>query len=307
MKHGLIMIGLLFCCLIICHRTIKLIKTPINIISPDINNDKEKEKENEKENDIKKEIIKPIFKTEDFILEKILDRKNDNKTYTQGLFFSKDHKSIFESGGLYYESSIIELEYPSLKMIKKTNLKSNYFGEGISQCGNYIYQLTWRENIILKYDLNLNLIEEINLDNKMREGWGLSNSDKKNELLATDGSEKIYRLDCNNNLKVISKIFVKKNNGEFLYQLNDLIYANGFVYVNIYYEDKIAKVNLKNGLVDKIYDLGKIIDYEMKNGILNSRNYNSGNVLNGIAYNSEKNNFLITGKKWKFMYEISFN
>ena len=45
----------------------------------------------------------------------------------------------------------------------------------------------------------------------------------------------------------------------------------------------------------------------MKNGILNSRNYNSGNVLNGIAYNSEKNNFLITGKKWKFMYEISFN
>ena len=192
-------------------------------------------------------------------------------------------------------------------MIKKTNLKSNYFGEGISQCGNYIYQLTWRENIILKYDLNLNLIEEINLDNKMREGWGLSNSDKKNELLATDGSEKIYRLDCNNNLKVISKIFVKKNNGEFLYQLNDLIYANGFVYVNIYYEDKIAKVNLKNGLVDKIYDLGKIIDYEMKNGILNSRNYNSGNVLNGIAYNSEKNNFLITGKKWKFMYEISFN
>ena len=45
----------------------------------------------------------------------------------------------------------------------------------------------------------------------------------------------------------------------------------------------------------------------MKNGILNSRNYNSGNVLNGIAYNSEKNNFLITRKKWKFMYEISFN
>ena len=44
----------------------------------------------------------------------------------------------------------------------------------------------------------------------------------------------------------------------------------------------------------------------MKNGILNSRNYNSGNVLNGIAYNSEKNNFLVTGKRWGNMYEISF-
>ena len=297
------MIGLLFCCLIICHRTIKQIKTPINVIIPDTNKENNKDTDKKKE----KEIINPIFKTKDFTVEKIIDRKSDSNTYTQGLFFSKDHKSIFESGGLYYESSIIQLEYPSLKLIKKTNLEPLYFGEGISQCGNFIYQLTWKENIILKYDLNLNLIEKLKLDNKMREGWGLSNSDKENELLATDGSEKIYRLDCNNNLKVISKIFVKKNNGEFLYQLNDLIYANGFVYVNIYYEDKIAKVNLKNGLVDKIYDLGKIIDYEMKNGILNSRNYNSGNVLNGIAYNSEKNNFLITGKKWKFMYEISFN
>ena len=300
------MIGLLFCCLIICHRTIKLIKTPINIISPDINNDKEKEKENEKENDIKKEIIKPIFKTEDFILEKILDRKNDNKTYTQGLFFSKDHKSIFESGGLYYESSIIQLEYPSLKLIKKTNLEPLYFGEGISQCGNFIYQLTWKENIILKYDLNLNLIEKLKLDNQMREGWGLSNSDKENELLATDGSEKIYRLDCNNNLKVISIISVKKNDGIFLNKLNDLTYTNGFVYVNIYFKDKIAKVNLKNGLVVEMYDLEKLVDYEMENGSLTEINYYNGDVLNGIAYNSEKNNFLVTGKKWGYMYEISF-
>ena len=227
------MIGLLFCCLIICHRTIKQIKTPINVIIPDTNKENNKDTDKTKE----KEIINPIFKTKDFTVEKIIDRKSDSNTYTQGLFFSKDHKSIFESGGLYYESSIIQLEYPSLKLIKKTNLEPLYFGEGISQCGNFIYQLTWKENIILKYDLNLNLIEKLKLDNKMREGWGLSNSDKENELLATDGSEKIYRLDCNNNLKVISIISVKKNDGIFLYKLNDLTYTNGFVYVNIYFKD----------------------------------------------------------------------
>ena len=296
------MIGLLFCCLIICHRTIKQIKTPINVIIPDTNKENNKDTDKKKE----KEIINPIFKTKDFTVEKIIDRKSDSNTYTQGLFFSQDHKSIFESGGLYYESSIIQLEYPSLKLIKKTNLEPLYFGEGISQCGNFIYQLTWKENIILKYDLNLNLIEKLKLDNKMREGWGLSNSDKENELLATDGSENIYRLDCNNNLKVISIISVKKNDGIFLYKLNDLTYTNGFVYVNIYFKDKIAKVNLKNGLVVEMYDFGKLIEYEMKNGSLTQINYYSGDVLNGIAYNCEKNNFLVTGKKWGYMYEISF-
>ena len=306
------MIGLLFCCLIICHRTMKQIKTPVNVIVPDINKEKEKDKEKDKEKEKdkdkenEKEIINPIFETKDFIVEKIIDRKSDSKTYTQGLFFSQDHKSIFESGGLYYQSSIIQLEYPSLKLIKKINLESNYFGEGIAQCGNFIYQLTWKEDTILKYDLNLNLIEKIKLDCNVREGWGLSNSDKENELLATDGSENIYRLDCNNNLKVISIISVKKNNGDVLNKLNDLTYANGFVYINIYYKDIIAKVNLKNGKVVEMYDFGKLIEYEMKNGSLTQMNYYSGDVLNGIAYNSEKNNFLVTGKRWGNMYEISF-
>ena len=290
----------------------KQIKTPVNVIVPDINKEKDKEKdkdkdeEKDKDKENEKEIINPIFETKDFIVEKILDRNSDSKTYTQGLFFSQDHKSIFESGGLYYQSSIIQLEYPSLKLIKKTNLESDYFGEGIAQCGSLIYQLTWKEDTILKYDLNLNLIEKIKLDNNMREGWGLSNSDKENELLATDGSENIYRLDCNNNLKVISIISVKKNNGDVLNKLNDLTYANGFVYINIYYKDIIAKVNLKNGKVVEMYDFGKLIDYEMKNGSLTQMNYYSGDVLNGIAYNSEKNNFLVTGKRWGNMYEISF-
>ena len=293
------MITLLFVCSIICYRSIKNIKSSLNIL--DRNNENKEIKEEEKEN--KKEIN---ISSSDFTVKKIIERKEDHKTYTQGLFFSKDYKILYESGGLYKESSIIKYEYPSLKLLKKTKLNNNYFGEGIAQCGEYIYQLTWRENIIIKYDLNLNKIEELNLDDNLFEGWGLSYSNNINELLATDGSDEIYRLDCNNNLKVISSIKVKDNNGNSYYNLNDLTYANGFIYVNIYLDTNIIKVDF-NGFVVKKYNLNELVNYELNKGILTQSNFRFGDVLNGITYNSEKNIFLVTGKRWGYMYEITFN
>ena len=252
------------------------------------------------------ETINPINSSEYKILN-IYYRKNDNKIYTQGLFFSDDKKSIYESGGLYGESRIIQLKYPSLEIIKETKMNNNYFGEGIAKCNNFIYQLTWRERKIIKYDYNtLEKINEINMDYQMKEGWGLSISNKENELFATDGSDKIFRLDCNQNLKVIDIIHVKFN-GHSVKYLNDLIYNNGFIYLNIYLDNRIAKVNIENGEIIKFYNMQNLIEYEFKKGILTTSNFYKGDVLNGIAYNDKNKSFLITGKRWGYMYEIVFN
>ena len=252
------------------------------------------------------ETINPINSSEYQILN-IYYRKNDNKIYTQGLFFSDDKKSIYESGGLYGESRIIQLKYPSLEIIKETKMNYNYFGEGIAKCDNFIYQLTWRERKIIKYDYNtLEKINEINMDYQMKEGWGLSISNKENELFATDGSDKIFRLDCNQNLKVIDIIHVKFN-GHSVKYLNDLIYNNGFIYLNIYLDNRIAKVNIENGEIIKFYNMQNLIEYEFKKGILTTSNFYKGDVLNGIAYNDKNKSFLITGKRWGYMYEIVFN
>ena len=252
------------------------------------------------------ETINPINSSEYKILN-IYYRKNDNKIYTQGLFFSDDKKSIYESGGLYGESRIIQLKYPSLEIIKETKMNYNYFGEGIAKCDNFIYQLTWRERKIIKYDYNtLEKINEINMDYQMKEGWGLSISNKENELFATDGSDKIFRLDCNQNLKVIDIIHVKFN-GHSVKYLNDLIYNNGFIYLNIYLDNRIAKVNIENGEIIKFYSMQNLIEYEFKKGILTTSNFYKGDVLNGIAYNDKNKSFLITGKRWGYMYEIVFN
>ena len=243
----------------------------------------------------------------DFKILKIYNRKNDSKTYTQGLMFSDDKKTIYESAGLYKESGIKQFEYPSLKLIKNQKINSNYFGEGIAKCGNFIYQLTWREKKIIKYNYkNLEKIEELEMDNKINEGWGLSDSNNKNELFATDGSDKIYRLDCNNNLKVIEIINVKYK-GRSIDYLNDLCYAEGYIFLNIYFLNKIAKVNVNNGDIILFYNMQSLIDFELKKGILTRSKLSQGDVLNGIAYNDKTKSFLITGKRWGYMYEIKFN
>ena len=241
----------------------------------------------------------------DFKILKIYNRENDSKTYTQGLMFSDDKKTIYESAGLYKESGIKQFEYPSLKLIKNQKINSNYFGEGIAKCGNFIYQLTWREKKIIKYNKNLEIIEEFEMDNKINEGWGLSDSNNKNELFATDGSDKIYRLDCNNNLKVIEIINVKYK-GRSIDYLNDLCYAEGYIFLNIYFLNQIAKVNINNGEIIQLYNMQSLIDFELKKGILTRSKLSQGDVLNGIAYNDKTKSFLITGKRWGYMYEIKF-
>ena len=252
------------------------------------------------------ETLYPLNSLEYKVLN-IYNRENDNKIYTQGLFFSDDKNSIYESGGLYGESRIIQLKYPSLEIIKETRINNKYFGEGIAKCNNFIYQLTWRERKIIKYDYyTLEKINEINMDYQMKEGWGLSISNNENELFATDGSDKIFRLDCNQNLKVIDIIHVKFN-GHSVKYLNDLIYNNGFIYLNIYLDNRIAKVNIQNGEIVKFYNMQNLIEFEFKKGILTTSNFHKGDVLNGIAYNDKNKSFLITGKRWGYMYEIVFN
>ena len=252
------------------------------------------------------ETLYPLNSLEYKVLN-IYNRENDNKIYTQGLFFSDDKNSIYESGGLYGESRIIQLKYPSLEIIKETRINNKYFGEGIAKCNNFIYQLTWRERKIIKYDYyTLEKINEINMDYQMKEGWGLSISNNENELFATDGSDKIFRLDCNQNLKVIDIIKVKFN-GHSVNYLNDLIYNNGFIYLNIYLDNRIAKVNIQNGEIVKFYNMQNLIEFEFKKGILTTSNFHKGDVLNGIAYNDKNQSILITGKRWGYMYEIVFN
>ena len=223
--------------------------------------------------------------------------------YTQGLILSNDGKHLYESGGLYFKSSIRKLSYPSLKVESYQKLDDKYFGEGIARCGNVIYQLTWREQDVLKFNAkDLTPLGKIQLDLNMREGWGLTEY-SDDILLGTDGSENIYFLDCKENLKMIKRIAVI-NEGNLLDRINDIVFVNGYIYANRYFDSYVYKINPNSGKVEKKWNMGPLISYELKKGSLSRSGLNNGNVLNGITYDYTRDIFILTGKMWGYLYEI---
>lgn len=119
---------------------------------------------------------------------------------------------LYESGG-NYKSSKIMTRMPSDHeyVIKRfENVNDSYFAEGsdfyIDKEGKmFIYLLTWRERKIIKYDKDFNIVNEINLDSKVNEGWGLTHNPADNTVYyMSDGSNNIYECDPTQNFKVIA-------------------------------------------------------------------------------------------------------
>jgi glutamine cyclotransferase len=81
-------------------------------------------------------------------------------------------------------------------------------------------------------------------------------------------------------------------------KLNELEYIKGEVYANIWKEEKIAIINPQTGQVRAWIDLDGIQDLE---------NQNTGDVLNGIAYDAKEDRLFVTGKKWPNLFEIKLN
>jgi glutamine cyclotransferase len=241
---------------------------------------------------------------EGFVVNKV--HRRSPTFWTQGIFYSDGGNHLYESGGEYGKSALIQYKLPSFTISKKVNLSSNFFAEGVAKCGKYVYQLTWKERTILKYAYpGLEYVDKLPMDSRMQEGWGLSNF-SHNELVASDGSDVIYILDCGNDLKVKRTIRIK--DGDFpVLNINALCYANGAIYANIYLKNKIVRINPYSGQVEKIYDMTNLVTHELKNKTLTRGGYSNGHVLNGIAYNNRTKVFLITGKKWGHFYEVVFS
>lgn len=57
--------------------------------------------------------------------------------------------------GLYGKSTVRLVDVESGKVLKKTSLPKEYFGEGLVMLKDKLYQLTWRRPDVFIYDLNL--------------------------------------------------------------------------------------------------------------------------------------------------------
>lgn len=71
-----------------------------------------------------------------------------------------------------------------------------------------------------------------------------------------------------------------------------------YLYINVYFERRILKVD---------YETGKVVkEIDALNMIQNQQGLKHDEVVNGIAYNPGNKIFLLTGKNWANFYQMSF-
>ncbi|MGY5254124.1 glutaminyl-peptide cyclotransferase [Sphingobacterium spiritivorum] len=215
---------------------------------------------------------------------------HDTSAFTQGLEFADG--IFYESTGRYGLSSLRKVEVNTGKVLKKLDLDSKYFGEGMTIFGNKIVLLTWENNMGLVFDkATFNQTGTFNYENS-KEGWGLTNDGQR--LIKSDGSNKLYFLNAET-YKEEGSIGVYDENGA-VEQLNELEYIDGKVYANVYQKDIIVIIDPKTGAVT-----GQI---NLVGMYTNPQRQSFDNELNGIAYDKAGKRLFLTGKKWNQLFEV---
>jgi len=215
---------------------------------------------------------------------------HDAKAFTQGLEYHNGF--MYESTGQRGESSLRKVELKTGKILKKIKLDKQYFGEGMTIYNDKIYMLTWQKKLGFVFNLNnFELIKKFNYG-ESKEGWGLTHNN--NNLIKSDGTERLWFLDPNT-LKEVKYIEAYTNTRK-AEEINELEYIDGKIYANVWQKNTILIINPKNGSIEGLIDLKGL------NKNLNPKNDND--VLNGIAYDKQNNRIFVTGKDWDKIYVI---
>ncbi len=222
------------------------------------------------------------------ILEK---QPHDPKIFTQG-FYIEDNMS-YESSGLFGRSFVRVYETETRQIYAEKELPHNIFAEGYTLFNDHLYLLTWKSEQALL--LNPKTLELISQYSYAGEGWGITHTDK--ELITSDGSHNLYFR--NPNTFNITRSISVHNAWRRYKHLNELEFAQSAIWANVWQSDLILKISPKDGQVLGVANF-KALAKE-------NRSYNKQqNVLNGIAYDKQRDAFWITGKFWPYQYLIKF-
>jgi len=211
--------------------------------------------------------------------------------FTQGLEIRNGF--LYEGTGQEGTSAIYKTVLSTGKIVQQYKLDDKFFGEGITILNEKLYQLTYKNKIgFVRNPDNFELIRTWNYQNT--EGWGLTNDGKS--LIMSDGTEFLTYLDPET-LKETKRIQVCNHKGVVL-NLNELEYINGEIWANLWTTDTIVRIDPKTGKIVAEIDLKGLLPA----GLINQNA--PPDVLNGIAWDNEKNKLYVTGKLWPKLFEI---
>lgn len=226
-----------------------------------------------------------------FRLLKTYERSNNS--FTQGFYYYSNNR-ILESSGLYGNSFILYYNLISGKTYKLSYLPKDIFAEGLTYKKPYIYLLTWKEHKCIVLDTNFNIKKTVDFH---QEGWGITHD--SSNFIVSNGSDSLYFYDQNFQFKRSLGVFYPENNVP-VRNLNELEYVNGFIFANIWQQDRIVKINPHNGEVEGYLNLSSLIDAYINSSVKRDQDA----VLNGIAWDKEQQLMYLTGKYWPVIFAI---
>jgi glutamine cyclotransferase len=213
---------------------------------------------------------------------------HDEKAFTEGLIWLDG--SLYESTGQFGQSELREVALEDGAVRRSVPLSPLYFGEGVTDLGDRLISLTWRNGIGFLWDRST--FRQTGAFRYSGEGWGLTNDGAR--LIMSDGSAELRFLD--------PVTFAETGRLRVTYQgkpvpmLNELEMVKGEILANIWMTDRIARIDPKTGAVIDWIDISRLTRK------LRLTNYDA--VPNGIAYDAKSDRLFVTGKYWPKLFEI---
>jgi glutamine cyclotransferase len=213
---------------------------------------------------------------------------HDDSAFTQGLVMVDG--MLYEGTGLNGRSSVRAVDLATGRVLQSVKVPDKYFGEGLTDWGSDLVELTWMAHRGFVYDrFSLRLIKTFKYKG---EGWGLTHGRKN--LIMSDGTPVLRFLDPVT-FQVVRTLAVS-DGGRPVKELNELEYIHGEIYANVWQTNRIARISPVTGKVIAWIDLS---------GLLGPNERTDGNaVLNGIAYDQKNDRLFVTGKLWPKLFEI---
>ena len=213
---------------------------------------------------------------------------HDPEAFTQGLIFQDG--ALLESTGLERHSTLRRVELETGKVLKKIDVPSYFFAEGMTLFGGKIYQLTWKGEKGFVYDPQT--FEKTGEFTYTGEGWGLTHD--ADSLILSDGSNKIRFIDPAD--YHVKRMISVTDGDRPIVALNELEYVKGEVYANVWHQNRVARIDPQTGGVKGWVDFSGLL----KQGDVT----NEEAVLNGIAYDEAGDRLFVTGKLWPKIFEV---